>query len=294
MDCFVQVVWRPDADARVMGGRGVEFRPELVQDSCRCRVASDYGEVYELPMCREADWAGSRAEDLLVPREAASLVLRRLVRTEQRRCNKVVSGLPDEGVEDCWPRCATQGSPLQAALEVAAALRVSEEAGGAAVAANDKSSPVEPAATPADSHVYTFKCRRSRASAAPKRDIATAFSNTAVAYEIASDVLPEPDAGRRDDAERDGWRRGQRLARLQGHPGRAVRQPARHGQAIAAPAQQEPIHLVPEREHAGHASESEAPIAHEAVFKRATVDDFAKCHADGHDNVWRRWTALVY
>ena len=99
----------------------MEFRPELVQDSCRCRVASNYGKVYELPMCSEADWAGSRPEDLLVPREAVPLILRRLVCPEQWCCNEVVPGLPDEGVEDCWPRCATQGSPLQAALDVVAA-----------------------------------------------------------------------------------------------------------------------------------------------------------------------------
>ena len=76
----------------------MEIRPELVQDSCKCWVTRNDGKVDQVSMVSEADWARSRPEDLLVPREAASLVLRCLVCAEQRRCYEVVSGLPGEGM----------------------------------------------------------------------------------------------------------------------------------------------------------------------------------------------------
>ena len=76
----------------------MEVRPELVQDSCKCWVTRNDGEVDQVSMVSEADWARPRSEDLLVPRGAPALVLRCLMCAEQRCCYKMVSGLPGEGM----------------------------------------------------------------------------------------------------------------------------------------------------------------------------------------------------
>ena len=79
---FWQVIWRPDADARITGSGGMEIRPELVQDSRECWVTRNNGKIDQVPMGSEAGRAWSRPEDLLVPREAPAFVLCCLVCAE--------------------------------------------------------------------------------------------------------------------------------------------------------------------------------------------------------------------